>query len=333
MTDTQQRPFNVLAVVQAGRLEYEAALFAVSFRAANPDFAGRLIFAEPQPGPLWGDDDPRIQDPAVRQLLLDQGAEILPFQSRHFGAAYPNGNKIEALSVLPPHTPFVFFDTDTLHLGPLADVPFDFDRPSASMKRENTWPVLELYGPGYAQTWRSLYDQFGLEFETSLDMDQPDEHWERYLYFNAGWFFHSDPRKFGELFTQYALDIRDTPPPELVCQPLYPWLDQIALPLVIHALGGGRHTLPEGLLDGSVTCHWRVLPLAYARETDRAIGTLESVTAPNRIKKVLKAYDPFRRMIFQGKGRKVRDMFDRNALPRKEQQIRNRIKKARLWVR
>ncbi|APX90530.1 hypothetical protein BV394_13020 [Brevirhabdus pacifica] len=333
MTDENPRPFNVLAVVQAGRLEYEAALFAVSFRAANPDFAGRLILAEPQPGPLWGDEDPRIQDPAVRTLLEDHGAEIRPFHSRHFGAAYPNGNKIEALSTLPAGEPFVFFDTDTLHLDSLSRVPFDFDRPSASMKRENTWPTQELYGPGYNQVWGALYEQFGLDFESSLDPAQPDEHWERYLYFNAGWFFHADPAAFGARFVEYATAIRDTPPPELVCQPLYPWLDQIALPLVIHSFGGGRATLPDGHLDGDTTCHWRVLPLAYAREADAVIDTLEAVTAPNRVKKVLKNYEPFKRMIFQGKGRKVREMFDRDALPRKEQQIRNRIKKARLWVR
>ena len=35
--------------------------------------------------------------------------------------------------------------------------------------------MLELYGPGYAQTWKSLYDLFGLDFQSSLDLTQPDE--------------------------------------------------------------------------------------------------------------------------------------------------------------
>ena len=42
---------------------------------------------------------------------------------------------------------------------------------------------------------------------------------------------------------------RDDAPPELVCQSLDPWLDQVALPLVIHALGGGRETIPAGYLE------------------------------------------------------------------------------------
>lgn len=327
-----QAPYNVVAVAQGGRLEYEAALFAVSFRAANPDFEGRLLIAEPQPGALWN-QDPRIRNPEVRALLADHGAEVVPFETLHFGSSYPYGNKIEALAAMPEGEPFVFFDTDTLFTGPLSDVPFDFERPQASMKREGTWPTIELYGPGYGEIWRSLYDKFGLDYEGSLDLGQPDEYWKRYLYFNAGWFFYKDPVAFGKRFAEYAVAIRDDGPETLVCQSLDPWLDQVALPLVIHSFGGGRDTIPEGHLDGSVTCHWRVLSLLYARESDRVVEVLEEITAPNKVKKVLKEYDPMKRMIFQKRGQKVRAMFDRENLPRKEQAIRNAIKKAKLWMR
>ncbi len=322
---------NVLAIVQAGRLQYEAVLLAASLRRASGDKV-RLILAEPQPGPLW-QHDPRINDPELRALLIELGAEIRPFESRHFGQSYPHGNKIEGLGVLEPGRPFVFFDTDTLFLDDLTQVPFDFSRPSASMRREGTWPVIELYGPGYTETWKSLYDRFGLDFESSLDLTQPDEYWERYLYFNAGWFFGADARAFGRLFTEYALAIRDDPPEALICQPLDPWLDQVALPLVIHALGGGRPGPELDGLDGDITCHWRVLPLLYARESDRVVALLEEISAPNRIKKVIKRYEPIKRMIYQGRGHKVRALFDRDNLPRKEQKIRNLIKKNKLWMR
>ncbi|WP_371054492.1 hypothetical protein [Rhodosalinus sp. K401] len=325
-------PFDILVVVQAGRLQYEAVLFAASLRAMSPGFAGRLFLAEPQPGPLWS-RDPRISDDATRALLRELGAEFLPFESRHFGDSYPYGNKIEALAALPGDRPFVFFDTDTLVTGELAEVPFDFDRPSASLRREGTWPMLELYGPGYTDIWRSLYDKFGLDFETSLDLTEPDEFWRRYLYFNAGFFYHRDAHAFGRRFLDYALAIRDDPPRELVCQSLDPWLDQVALPLVIHSFGGGRHTLPPGYLDGRTTCHYRLLPLLYAREDDRVVEVLEQVAAPNRIKKVLKGHEAAKRLIFQGRGRKLRALFDRDALPRREQALRNRIKKAGYWIR
>jgi hypothetical protein len=329
---SQRQKFNIVIIGQSGRLQYEALLFAASLRAHSPDFTGRLFVAEPQPGPNW-DSDPRITSAPVRDLLEELGAEILAFENTYFGSAYPYGNKIEALLALPEGEPFVFFDTDTLVTGDLMSVPFDFDRPSASRKVEGTWPTLELYGPGYTQIWKSLYDKFGLDFQSSLDLSWPDEYWRRYLYFNAGFFYYKCPKLFGERFLEYANEIRWNAPPELVCQPLDPWLDQVALPLVIHSFGGGRDALPEGYLDGDVTCHYRVLPLAYARENDHVIEVLEAVTAPNKIKKALKEYDPMKRMIYQRRGQKVRALFDRDALPRKEQAIRNKIKRNGFWMR
>jgi len=331
--NTKKTPrFNIVIVGQNGRLQYEALLFLVSFRAFNPDFTGKVFVAEPQPGPRWS-KDPRISDAPLKEMLVTLGAEMLPFENVHFGESYPYGNKIEALKALPEKTPFLFFDTDTLITGDLGEIPFDFERPSASLRREGTWPELELYGPGYTATWKSLYDKFGLDFDNSLDLTQPDEYWQRYLYFNAGYFYYACPKLFGERFTEYAVAIRDDPPAELVCQSLHPWLDQIALPLVIHSFGGGRDALPGGYLDGSHSCHYRVLPLLYARESQRVVDILEEITAPNKIKKLLKNYDPMKRMIFQGKGKKARDLFDQSDLPRKEQQIRNTLKREKLWLR
>ena len=327
----KSRAFNVLAVVQQGRLEYEAVVLAASFRLQNPGFAGRLILAEPQPGPRWK-SDPRISAP-VRKLLESLGAEIVPFENRQFGQSYPYGNKIEALAALPADVPFVFFDTDTIFTGPLADVAFDFDRPAASMRREGTWPEVPLYGPGYTGIWKSLYDRFGLEFDSSLDLSQPDEYWARYLYFNAGWFFYRDPAAFGQRFLDYAVTIRNDPTDALASQSLDPWLDQVALPLVIHSFGGGRPGPGLAGLDGAVSCHYRSFPLLYARESDRVVEVLEEVTAPNAVKKVLKDWEPIKKIVYQGKGAKVRAMFDRDDLPRREAMIRNKIKAEGLWFR
>jgi hypothetical protein len=323
--------FNIVIIGQSGRLAYEAVLFAASLRHFSPAFAGKLIVAEPQPGPRW-DNDPRMPGD-VKDALLAMGVVIQPFESSHFGSSYPYGNKIECLAALPTGEPFVFFDSDTIITGDITTLPFDFTRPAASMQRTGTWPVEELYWPGYTAIWKSLYDRFDLDFASSLDLSQPDEYWERYLYFNAGWFYGADPVAFGDRFTKYALSIRDDPPVEMVIQPLDPWLDQIVLPLVIHSLGGGRPGPALGGLDNDISCHYRVLPLFYARETDAAVNALETVAAPNKIKKVLKQYDPFKRMIYQGRGQKVRALFDQNNLPRHEKALRNKIKSAGFWMR
>ncbi|MAX72693.1 MAG: hypothetical protein CMH66_03310, partial [Nioella sp.] len=85
-----RKDFNVVVVGQNGRLQYEAALFAASFRAANPKFKGRLFVAEPQPGPKWS-GNPKMGDGEVRALLERLKVEIVPFEARHFGQDYPYG--------------------------------------------------------------------------------------------------------------------------------------------------------------------------------------------------------------------------------------------------
>ncbi|NOC82069.1 hypothetical protein [Ruegeria sp. HKCCD6428] len=326
------RKFNIAVVGQNNRLQYEALLFAASLRHCSPGFKGRLFVATPNPGPRWT-HNPCIQDEDVLKALKQLDAEILPFDSHVFGESYPYGNKIEALLALPEGEPFVFFDTDTLITGDITSVPFDFDRPGASLKVEGTWPKPTLYGPGFDGIWRSLYARFGLDFESSVDPDQPDGYWRRYLYFNAGYFFYKCPRMFGERYLDYARTIRDENIPELTGQNLDPWLDQAALPLVIHSFGGGRDALPDGLLDGSVSCHYRLFPLLYARESDHVIDVLETVVAPNKVKKVLKQYDPLKKLVLQGKGEKIRALFDQDNLPRREQALRNAIKSKGLWLR
>ncbi|WP_170788622.1 hypothetical protein [Ruegeria lacuscaerulensis] len=326
------KTFNIVLIGQNNRLQYESLLFAASLRHSSPDFAGRVFVAVPQLGPLWS-QDPSIQNEDILNALRQLDVEILPFDSQLFGESYPYGNKIEALLALPEGEPFVFFDSDTLITGDLNTVPFDFSRPSASLKVEGTWPRPTLYGPGFDGIWRALYQRFSLDFDSSLDTSQPHDYWRRYLYFNAGHFFYSCPRAFGERFRDYAQAIRDEDIPELAGQVLDPWLDQVALPLVIHSLGGGRDALPAGLLDGSVTCHYRLFPLLYARESDHVVEVLETVVAPNRVKKVLKGYDPIRKLVIQRKGHKIRAMFDRENLPQREQVIRNKIKAKGLWMR
>lgn len=63
------------------------------------------------------------------------------------------------------------------------------------------------------------------------------------------------------------------------------------------------------------------------------VEALEAITAPQKYKKVLKAYAPFKRLIYQGKGREARALFDQKNLPRKEQVIRNRLRNEGYWMR
>jgi hypothetical protein len=324
--------FDVLAVAQSGRLGYEALILASSLRLSDPGFAGRLVIAEPQPGGAWL-GDPRLS-PEVRAELERLGAEVRPFTARHFGASYPRGNKIEALVALAGDRPVLFLDTDTLVTGPLSAVPFRPDWPTASMRREGTWPRPTLYGPDMAAIWGSLYARRGLDIAPTLDLSQPEGHWERFLYFNAGWVWTgAAPAAFAADWREVARMIRDDPPPELVGQVWDPWLDQIALPLAIAGQGGGRPGTDLSAMDGSATCHWRSLSLLYAREDDRVVDTLHAAVAPNRIKKLVRGWEPARRMVWGGDGARARALFDRTHLPAREQAIRQRLKAEGLWIR
>ena len=80
--------FNVFAIIQGGRLQYEAIVFAATVRHKHPYFKGRLIFGEPQHTENW-DDDPRIVRDDVRQILESFGAEIIPFENRIYGSGNP----------------------------------------------------------------------------------------------------------------------------------------------------------------------------------------------------------------------------------------------------
>ncbi len=84
----QTSSFNILIVGQAGRLGYEALLFAASLRHASPGFTGRLIIATPQPSARWS-RDPSLRDPELVATLQSLGAEIIPFENMHFGQGYP----------------------------------------------------------------------------------------------------------------------------------------------------------------------------------------------------------------------------------------------------
>ena len=323
---------NIVIIGQNGRLSFEALLFVASLKYNNPAFSGRIFVGEPQPNDLW-ESDPRINNPDICAALERLGAEILPFENKHFGEKYPYGNKIEVLEHLPEGEPFIFFDSDTLITGDLTQAKIDFERPCASLKVEGTWPKPTLYGAGYTEMWKSLYTKFDIEFESSLDMSQPDEYWRRYLYFNAGFFFYKCPKEFGSRFLKFALEIRDTPPKEVATQVFDPWLDQIALPLVIHSLGGARDTLAPNSLDGDISCHYRMFPLLYARESDHVVEQLHKISEPNWLKKTLKQHDPIKRMVYQSRGMKLRALFDRDNLPHPEKKLRNQIKQAGFWMR
>ncbi|WP_172330364.1 hypothetical protein [Mangrovicoccus sp. HB161399] len=317
---------DLVLVGQKGRVGCEALLCLASLRASDPGFAGQIWLAEPQPGPLWP-ADPRMEGD-LRAACLELGAELLPFDSRHFGAAYPQGNKIEALAALPAGRPFLFLDSDMLVLPPLSGI--GCVRPTASDRVRDTWPKPPPFGPDRTAIWDAVFALSGTDRASTLDPRFPPGHPRRDLYLNAGWVAGPCARRFGLLWAEVATAIRDRTPPELAAQALDPWLDQIALPVVLARLGGGR---PREPLDGTRLWHYRTLALLYATAPEPVVDLLERAAAPNRIKKHLKRHKSFHRAIWRGDGARARALFRRDRLPASEAVIRNRLRAAGLWLR
>lgn len=322
--------FTLVFVVQAGRLAAEGALLAASL-AASGTRGVRMVAAEPQPGPLW--PEPPGIDETTRTFLGACGVEVVPFESREFGAAYPNGNKIEALLALPAEEPFLFLDTDTLVLSRLDALPFDFARPAASLRREDTWPRPLPGGPSRRAVWAAVWRHCGLDLSGAEDPSRGEEDWERYPYHNAGWFFGPCPRRFGTRFRDFACRIRDDTPPELAGQALFPWLDQIVLPSVLHAEGGGGRVPVHEHLDGPATLHYRALPLLYAREAEETVARLEALARAPGLKALLRRHRPFQKLLYQGQGRAARALFPEGTAGMTEQAVRKALKAAGFWWR
>ena len=156
-----RQAFNIVAVGQAGRLQYEALLLAASLRATTPALRAGCIWPNRNRAAAG-----RIAHPTPRcaDLLEALGAEFLPFEAKRFRPSYPHGNKIEALAALP-------------------DAPFPVSgHRYADHRRSSTESTLISPGPrprcggGHLAArwscmgritraiWKSLYDRFGLEF-------------------------------------------------------------------------------------------------------------------------------------------------------------------------
>ena len=112
-----------------------------------------------------------------------------------------------------------------------------------------------------------------------------------------------------------------------------PWLDQIALPIVLTANGGPWDKDVSPLLDDRFTYHYRYLPLLFARAPGRVVDALTELAFDPRIRPLLEGYPPFARFLYGDYGERARALFDRGALPPLEAPIRKRLKAEALWER
>lgn len=212
---------NIVFVCQKGELEIKSLLLAWSLRKTHGKDV-RLIAAIPQYKD-WGTI--REETYSIFDDLEVERKEFFP----SFGEAYPIGNKISAMRLLPPNEPGCFCDSDMLSLSHWVIEDVLAENLSAAKPADlSTW--------GNPAKWKAVYDSIiapipirRVRLTVSQTLSFP--------YFNAGFIASSRPTDLASLWNDYAhrLDSDD-----LDIENKYPWLDQISLPIAMQELGSWR---------------------------------------------------------------------------------------------
>lgn len=213
-------------VCQAGELEVKAALLAASLRKQLGD-SKRIICIFPAPVSDFGSPSKLVRD-----TLDSLGVEIIS-TAQPFGCRYAIANKIAALRAAG-NEPALLLDSDVLCLCP---PPFSSLSDEVSVAAK---PADVLVVRRSDREWASIYSQCDLPVPTyrvrttvSREISFP--------YYNAGVVYARDAEKLGSYWMQYCEAVDSLT--EIGHK--YPWLDQIALPLAIRALGWQALSLSE----------------------------------------------------------------------------------------
>ena len=230
-------------VIQRGELALKALLLAYSLRR-HLGLAPRLVAACPEYAD-WG-----ALDTAVLTTLQQLNVELLHFIPE-FAPDYPIGNKVSALGLLNNDQPAIFLDSDMLCLAPwLAS---ELLPATASEQLSLAAKPADLHTWGSPAQWVQLQQALELA-PTSQRVHCTVDGQLTQPYFNAGLVATYHPKLLSTHWLERCQSIRALEhPPE----PIYPWLDQIAL-----AVCSVTHVQQRYVLDErwNFPAHLRALP-------------------------------------------------------------------------
>ena len=224
-------------VCQQGELELKSLLLAVSLKHyLRCDF--ELVAALPSPDAVWG-----RPSAATLSLLAELGVRLVAIENP-IGVDYPIGNKLACLNIETSADKIVFLDSDILCLQ-------EFRHEERFDKPFNAKPADFATFTADSAQWRRCYAAMGL----SLPSERITATVSGQLmppYFNAGVITVLRTAGLGEAWIEAA---RTIDADEGVANKR-PWLDQIALPVALAALG-----LPVDYLDERFNYPAHVKPL------------------------------------------------------------------------
>ncbi len=247
--------FCFVFVCQAGELEIKSLLLAASLRQyVQGDY--ELVAALPQPVARWG-----TLSTTTTALLQQLDIRTVPI-TNNIDENYPIANKIACLGIATPAEKIIFLDSDILCLQPIILNNYfsaDFNAKPADLATFGKNP----------QLWQKVYQLFQLPLPAWQTLSTVSR--ELMLpYFNAGVIAIKNNPKFANTWEECCRIIdADTS-----ISHKRPWLDQIALPVVITRLNLTHYCLDERfnypahlkpLSKNTFFCHYHY-PVVIRRE-------------------------------------------------------------------
>jgi len=244
-------------VCQMGELEMKAALLAASlsrFTQNNVELVAGL--PENRPNSLTQD------------FLASLGVRLVPIDNP-FGDDYPIANKISCLGIPTDREHSVFLDSDILCLR---DIDF-----MGRFRGQFSAKLADCFTADLSD-FALIQDHFGMPRETT-GFHATFSGQEMPLYFNAGVVHCRDHRSFAAEWMRLAIEVDRLP-----LKIPRPWLDQLALPIVVARLGLEVSFLNEQLNyplnlrlvtgEDTVLCHYHDFETLAQ---DRASAVLEDL--------------------------------------------------------
>lgn len=287
---------NIYIIGQNGRLQYEALLCMISFLRCNNAGAANLFVCTPKNSSLW-DTNPDMSNSEIAETLRSLGVNVVTFDNTHFGTRYPHSNKVYALAALPPDEPFIFFDSDHIFKAPLESVVIDFKKPIAR-QTALAWPVVNKTNYSRAELWQAIYDMFNMSTSNWFRDDFPISDPRRFPYFNGGVFFGDAAGKYFNRYKYFMEELDENPPEQLDKWSLYPFLDQVTLPLVMKDLGGLNDYYDGDYPFNSISKHYFAIPYLFFQPNNEWQKISESIVNDPQFSKLFEADETFRHYFF-----------------------------------
>jgi len=290
---------HIVTWMRNGASMYEALITAACMKDLADLLARLKVFHQPQSGA--GDDTFQ----AVIRAFDALGVQMDPNGGEGFGDDLWRSLPFFGLRSLSD-TSFVVVDPGTIPFGTAA---FDDTHIYASRSVVPTWPKEHLYGAPRQEIWRGLFETFNVPIDPVLNPSVHDSGWRHWPHLDGRLVAGENAKAFGDMFAETAKHLLKDDIDILATQDVRAKLRQAVLPLVFAQQGHSAQGFGNPEQDFKHVFPASRLAYFYTAAPDEAVDHLEASVSPNPIKKVLKLYEPAKRLIYQGKGRDLRTRF------------------------